>query len=403
MKILHTSDWHIGRRLKNKDRLDEFIKFFDWLIDLITRENVDVLLVAGDIFDNTTPSVQAQNIYYSFLYSIAKSECKHCVIISGNHDSPAFLDAPSDLLKLSNIHVVGRASQNPDDEIIKLNNPDLIVCAVPYLRDRDVRKSDDNIDSIEKALTRGIYEHYQKVFARAQKIKADSNIPIIAMGHLFARGGRTNIDDGTRALYVGTSIEIGSDLFSQDFISYTALGHLHSPQFIKHENIRYSGSPIPMGFGEVGQKEAQKSVYIIELDENNISIKNFPVPEFQILKRISGNLNEIFNELDDLSLLNKSIWLEITYTGREIIGDLPEQLNKFTKNFPLLEILSIRNERRELQYYNNEPDTIREGLEKISPVKMLEACFDVNNTSESQRKIFIPLYQEILRDLDIEY
>lgn len=403
MKILHTSDWHIGRRLKNKDRLDEFIKFFDWLENLIARENIDILLVSGDIFDNTTPSVQAQNIYYSFLCSIAKSQCKNCVIISGNHDSPAFLDAPSDLLKLSNIHVVGRASQNPDDEIIILRDPDLIVCAVPYLRDRDVRKSDDNIDLIEKALTSGIYEHYQKVFARAKEIKSDSNIPVIAMGHLFARGGRTNIDDGTRSLYVGTSIEIGSDLFSQNYINYTALGHLHSPQFIKHENIRYSGSPIAMGFGEVGGKDSQKSVYIIELDENNnIAINNIPVPEFQILKRISGDLDEIFTELENLSLLNKSIWLDITYTGREIIGDLPEQLNRFTKKFPLLEILSIHNENRQLQY-NNELDAIPEGLGKISPVKMLETCFDSNKTPESQRKIFITLYQEILRDLNIDY
>ena len=144
-------------------------------------------------------------------------------------------------------------------------------------------------------------------------------------------------------------------------------------------------------------------MYVIELDENNnIAINNIPVPEFQILKRISGNLDEIFTELENLSLLNKSIWLDITYTGREIIGDLPEQLNKFTKNFPLLEILSVHNENREIQY-NNELDAIPEGLEKISPVKMLETCFDANKTPESQRKIFITLYQEILRDLNIDY
>ena len=108
-KVLHTSDWHIGRKLKEHDRYEEFKKFFDWLEKLINTENIDTLLVAGDIFDNTTPSVQAQNLYYSFLSKISKStSCRHVVITSGNHDSPAFIDAPAPVSKyfIAFIHVI---------------------------------------------------------------------------------------------------------------------------------------------------------------------------------------------------------------------------------------------------------------------------------------------------------
>ena len=134
IKILHTSDWHIGRRLKNRDRLEEFKKFFDWLEELIINENIDVLLVSGDIFDSTTPSAQAQDIYYSFISKIVKSNCKHTIIISGNHDSPALIDAPSELLKLLKIHVIGNASENPSDEVIKLydKNGNLEISILPY-------------------------------------------------------------------------------------------------------------------------------------------------------------------------------------------------------------------------------------------------------------------------------
>ena len=119
-KILHSSDWHIGRRLKERDRTREFTAFFEWLAETIEREKPDTLLVAGDIFDNTTPSIQSQDMYYSFLSTIAKSSCRHIVIISGNHDSPAFLDAPAKILALNDIHVIGQARENPADEVITL-------------------------------------------------------------------------------------------------------------------------------------------------------------------------------------------------------------------------------------------------------------------------------------------
>ncbi|MCB1811372.1 MAG: exonuclease subunit SbcD, partial [Candidatus Competibacteraceae bacterium] len=120
MRILHTSDWHLGRTLYNRARYEEFEAFLNWLAEILEREQIDVLLVAGDIFDNTTPSHRAQALYYQFLHAIANSACRHVVVIAGNHDSPSLLDAPQALLRYLNVHVLGGASDNPADEVLSL-------------------------------------------------------------------------------------------------------------------------------------------------------------------------------------------------------------------------------------------------------------------------------------------
>lgn len=402
LKILHTSDIHIGRKLKDRDRTKEFKEFFVWLEEQIINEGIDMFLISGDIFDNTTPSVQAQEIYYSFLGHIAESECRHIIIISGNHDSALFIDAPSEVLKHCKVHVIGQACVNPEDEVIPLKNSDgheeAIVCAVPYLRDKDVRTAsiDDSFRDIDRALQAGIKSHYERVFNHARKLQGDSNIPIIAMGHLFLKNGRTSEGDGVRSLYVGTSIQVGSEIFPED-ITYTALGHLHSPQYIGRENIRYSGSPIAMGFGEAGQ---DKSVILIETDGRNIAeMKEIHVPVFQRLERISGDMKQIENGIKLLGTQNESIWLEVTHTGRPEIN-LQERLNDCVKNYSSIEILSV--------YDESIPDELKlthvnDDLEKISPVDMLNLLLDGKNIPEEQRKILIPLYQEILRDLGVDF
>ena len=401
-KILHTSDWHIGRRLKEHDRSEEFRKFFDWLEKLILDENIDTLLVSGDIFDNTTPSVTAQDIYYSFMSRLAKSPCRHTVIISGNHDSPAFLDAPAELLGLSHIHVIGQACENPQDEVIPLKdsdgNTELIVCAVPYLRDRDVRRltPSDNPEDSDKILQAGIREHYAQVFARARELQGDSDVPVIAMGHMFLKGGKVHTDDGVRSLYVGTAVELESGIFPE-WLTYTALGHLHSPQKAGRENIRYSGSPLAMGFGEAGQ---DKAVYVLDLDGKNLSdIREIRIPVFQRLERVSGDMQEIFTQLRELSGQHESVWAEVTYTGDDVAPDLQENLQAFTKSAPMVEVLSVHNESKNRPPIEYTPD----GLENITPMKMLDLCFEANKTPEEQRDIFTPLYQEILRGLEVDY
>lgn len=402
--ILHTSDWHIGRRLKELDRSNEFKLFFSWLKDIIVSQNIDLLLVPGDIFDNTTPSVQAQDIYYSFLSSLAKSHCRHIVITSGNHDSPAFLDAPANLLRLNHIHVVGQARPSPADEVLLLhdhnNSPEIVVCAVPYLRDRDVRsaKAEDSFEDIDRSLKAGISRHYAEVFAHARHLAEEHDVPIVAMGHLFLEKGRTQEDEGVRSLYVGTAVKIGSEIFPED-IAYTALGHLHSPQYIERTNIRYSGSPIPMTFGEA--EGTRKSISIIDLDGRNFSgVKEITIPIFQNIQRVRGSMQEIRNQLALLSSSDTSVWLEVTLTGNEYVPNFAENVSDCVKDSPQLEVISLRNEviiRREGQ-----DESVPPTLDDIEPVKMFERLMDTKGIAPDNRDDYRQMYMEILRKTEAE-
>lgn len=277
LTLLHTSDWHLGRRLYGKPRYDEFKQFLDWQLQTLREQKVDVLLIAGDIFDTTAPSNQAQNLYYDFLSQVCHTECRHVVIVAGNHDSASFLEAPKQLLKAFNIHIIGSMTDTPTDEVITLSDkagqPELIVMAVPYLRDRDVRTvgHGERLDDKERKLAQGIKAHYAQIadIAIAQqaqlKAKYKRSIPIVATGHLFTVGGQTMEGDGVRDLYVGSLGSIGAEIFHPQ-IDYVALGHLHIPQAVGGQpHIRYAGSPIAMGFGESRQ---QKQVHLLRFDAN---------------------------------------------------------------------------------------------------------------------------------------
>ena len=275
LTLLHTSDWHLGRRLYGKPRYDEFKQFLDWQLQTLREQKVDVLLIAGDIFDTTAPSNQAQNLYYDFLSQVCDTDCRHVIIVAGNHDSASFLEAPKQLLKAFNIHIIGSMTDTPTDEVITLSDkseqPELIVMAVPYLRDRDVRTvgHGERLDDKERKLTQGIKAHYAQIadIAIAQQAqlhaKYKRSIPIVATGHLFTVGGQTMEGDGVRDLYVGSLGSIGAEIFHPQ-IDYVALGHLHIPQAVGGQpHIRYAGSPIAMGFGESRQ---QKQVHLLRFD-----------------------------------------------------------------------------------------------------------------------------------------
>ncbi|WP_087814251.1 exonuclease SbcCD subunit D C-terminal domain-containing protein [Psychrobacter sp.] len=276
LTILHTSDWHLGRRLYGRMRYEEFEAFLSWLQDTISAQQIDVLIVAGDIFDTMTPSNRAQALYYEFLGKVSKSCCQHIVIVAGNHDSPTFLDAPSNVLKFLNVHVIGTACEDLNDEVLVLDdtdgNPHCIIAAVPYLRDRDVRSSQagESADSKDANVIAGICAHYDDVADIAKAIQAEltkahkRHIPIIATGHLFALDSKTTEDDGVRDLYVGNLGQISASMFDSCF-DYVALGHLHVPQRVGScDHIRYSGSPIAMGFGEARQ---QKQVLLVQFGD----------------------------------------------------------------------------------------------------------------------------------------
>lgn len=396
MKVLHTSDWHIGRSLYGRKRYEEFEAFLDWLTHVIEEENIDALLVAGDVFDNSTPSNRAQELYYRFLARVAAPAGRHVVITAGNHDSPSLLDAPRGLLRFLNVHVVGCPSDSPMDEVIMLAGPDrgpqLIVCAIPYLRDRDIRiaEAGESIEDKERKIIEGIRAHYRAVCetAREKRDQLGRAIPIVTMGHLFASGGQTAEGDGVRELYVGTLAQVRTDIFP-DCIDYLALGHLHIPQRVGGSDfVRYAGSPLPIGFGEADQ---EKSVVIVEFSGTMPAVATLPVPRFQELTTLEGNWETIAHGVDRLRSAGSSTWLEIVYEGDEIAGSIRERLDEAIEG-TAIEILRVKSN-RVVERALSRVDT--ETLDELDAGEVFDRCLEAYKVPEEQRPALINAYREI--------
>jgi exonuclease SbcD len=418
MKILHTSDWHLGRSLYGRNRHTEFSQFLDWLVETIENEQIDVLLIAGDVFDSSTPSNRAQELYYRFLGRVSASACAHVVVIAGNHDSPSFLNAPKELLQSLDVHIIGGATDDPRDEVIPMlsetnglvdPSQSVIICAVPYLRDRDVRTAEpgETIDDKNRKLVEGIRAHYAAVVTIGEQMRARLSgrsasggaqpaIPIVALGHLFAAGGRTVDGDGVRELYVGSLAHVGADIFAPS-IDYLALGHLHVAQTVgRRENFRYCGSPLPIGFGEASQA---KKIILVEFTGTTPAIEEIQVPCFQQLVRIDGPLDEILARIEALKSEQSRAWLEIEYSGTELITNLRELVDEALAG-SAMEIRRLRNRRlidRVITISSAE-----ETLDDIDTGEVFDRCLETFEVPEEERDELIQSYKEILQSIDEE-
>ena len=407
MKILHTSDWHLGHTLYGRKRNEEFRLFLDWLLQTMREEAVDALLVAGDIFDSGLPSNQAQSLYYRFLCEAAQGPCRHIILTAGNHDSPTFLDAPQPLLEALNVRVVGSALA-PEEEVFLLKDsdgrPELIVCAVPFLRDRDLYRArpGDTVDDRDAHLAAGMRDHYALCAHKAEELRAEAalqglHLPAIAMGHLFAAGGSVGTDDGVRDIRIGSLGQIGADIFSDSF-DYVALGHLHGPQKVNgKDHIRYSGSPLPMGFGEVGQ---QKKVCLVECEGRTVNVRQINVPLFQKLEKLSGDLPALEARLAELSLSGEQVWTEVLYTGPGLVSDLRERLlEKAASN---VEILRVRCAYTLSNAPSSSDDDV--SLDDMSIYDVFERKLDdlerEAGLDAEQRKALLETYAEAVRDFN---
>ena len=344
------------------------------------------MLVAGDVFDSTTPSNTSQRQYYSFLHNVSQTCCRHVVIIGGNHDSPSLLNAPRQLLQHLNVFIVGSYTGDLSDEVIVLRNldnqPEAIICAVPFLRDRDVRQA-DNYESIEdkaRKLIQGISDHYHEVVDIALCLRNDleANIPIIAMGHLFTAGGRVAEDGELRDLYVGSLAHVHSTAFP-DSIDYLALGHLHIAQEVNScATKRYSGSPLQLSFGK---EKPEKSVAILEFDDQPM-ITNVVVPPFLRLETIAGDHHEVLTGLDRLSTSSKNILLEIHYTGEDISAFRQELAEKL-QDSPL-ELIRIINRRITNQVLTWSEHS--ESLGNLDEEAVFRRCLDAHDIDPEERE-----------------
>ena len=270
VKLIHTSDWHLGHVLHDVSRRYEQERFLDWLHELIGTTEADVLLVCGDVFDSANPSAEAQTLWYRFLARAAASFPEfQVVVVGGNHDSAARLNAPAPLLDSLHVTVVGGVPKDgriPDYDSLcvplsKNGEVSAWVAAVPYLRAADLPRVDGDDPLID-----GVREFYAQALARLRQ-RASPGQPLLAMGHCYMTGSRIS-GLSERKVLGGNQHALPGSIFPDD-LSYAALGHLHLAQHVGSGPVHYSGSPIPLSLAE---KDYVHQVAIVELEPGSPAV-----------------------------------------------------------------------------------------------------------------------------------
>lgn len=354
MKILHTSDWHLGQSFFTKTRADEHQQFFTWLLQLVAQEHIDAIVVAGDIFDTGTPPSYARTLYHQFVCELQSYQCS-LVVLGGNHDAVSVLNESRDLLKFLHCHVVASTAANQQEQVFVLNdktgNPGAILCAIPFIRPRDVLKSQAGEGGADKRVALGdaIKQHYAALYSEAKALQSTMTnpVPIIATGHLTALGVKTS--DSVRDIYIGNLEGFAADGFPP--ADYIALGHIHRPQVVARQpHIRYSGSPIPLSFDEL---KSQKQVVVVTLNKGDVSsISPVNVPLFQPMAVVRGNMDTLSKEIDlaltkhssVIDSLEKALWLCVEIDTQDYLSDLQQRVLAITEGKPV-EILQLRRVR----------------------------------------------------------
>lgn len=354
MRIIHTSDWHLGQYFYGKSRVNEHQKFLTWLLTQVKKHAVDAVIVAGDIFDTATPPSYARQMYFNFISEIQSLDCQ-LVILAGNHDSVSMLAESKELLSSLSTRVVANVTDltiknNLSEQVFILKNnnePKAVICAVPFIRPRDVIKSQQgqSANDKSKSLQQAIVEHYQALFEQAQQLVKESKLklPIIATGHLTALGVTSS--DSVRDIYIGTLEALPSNAFPN--ADYIALGHLHRAQKVgKSEHIRYCGSPIALSFDEAKQ---DKRVLLVDFKHDNLPlVKELFIPCSQPLAMIKTSLHKLTQaveeRLTDLPLnqeTNLKLWLDIELNDSDRLSDLQSRIATLVEDFPV-EVLLVR-------------------------------------------------------------
>ena len=344
MKILHTSDWHIGKKLYSKDMEQDHEHFFKWMIEYIIRENIDVLLVSGDIFDVAYPSNNALQLYYKVLKMLVSSPCRNVVIIGGNHDAVSTINAPKQILQFLDIHVIGGVSDNLSDELIEIKDErgqtSLLICAVPFLRDKDIRSSvsGESYDERMQSIRNGIAAHFNEIGLLSKPYK-EQGIPVVAMAHLLASGAE--FSDSERDIYIGNLGSVGADVFSNWF-DYVALGHIHRPQKVAGlDHVRYSGSPIALSFSE---NKDIKTVIQIDLNSGSLStIESVEVPQFRRLQKIEGNFESVQSTLSESDIPdNNLVWVDLLIREKHFVPGLIQEIESFTSRLNHIQVVNYK-------------------------------------------------------------
>ena len=329
LRLIHTADWHLGQTLEQVPRLYEHERFLRWLLDTLAERRADALVVSGDVFDSANPPSSAQAMFYRFLADAAGSPSNlEIVIVAGNHDSPARLQAPEPILESLRVKVIGilprKTDRSLDDDrlLVPLHDADGNVAAwcaaIPFLRPADLpRPGQESRDP----LIEGVRQVYRETIEAARERRADGQ-SLIVTGHCYMVGTRIS-ELSERKILGGNAHALPSDVFTAE-VTYAALGHLHLAQSVgNRETVRYSGSPLPLSMAE---SEYPHQVLQVDLENSKFpAITSIPVPRWVDILRIPKSGPGPFEEVVEI------------LSGLETRGDLPAERQPFLEVSVLLD------------------------------------------------------------------
>ena len=346
MRFLHTSDWHLGKRLFKLDRAPEHELFLNWLLQTLIDEKIDLLLIAGDIFDTPTPPHQSLETFYNFLHRVSVETNTETLIIAGNHDSGLLLEAPSNLLAPHRVKVWGKLSEKTSDHWLKRGN--LEFCCIPFFRSYELmpQGEGDALEAFKNYLT-----------------KEKSGPQVLMLHHL---AGMYESAGSEQVISLSGVDSIPTDVLKT--FDYVALGHIHKPQRIA-ENNYYSGSPIPLRFSET----LGKSVVIVEEKDGKLESKVHPIPVFRNLFILKTDLASYKKDIEALTVTTDltpmvEVQMQLDAPKVGLIDDIKELLSK--KGMELLSY-SPMYEAREVEKGKSEK------LFQMTPLELFEEFYKV--------------------------
>jgi exonuclease SbcD len=398
MRLIHTSDWHLGQYFFTKSRAAEHQAFLRWLIEQIEQQQVDALIVAGDLFDTGSPPSYARELYNRFVVDLQRTGCQ-LVVLGGNHDSVATLNESRELLSCLNTTVIANAQSDIERQILVLNRrdgqPGAVLCAIPFLRPRDLLTSRAGESGAQKqqALQEAIAEHYQTLYqaACARRDQLGLPLPIVATGHLTTVG--VTASDSVRDIYIGTLDAFPAQAFPP--ADYIALGHIHRAQNVaKSAHIRYSGSPIPLSFDELGKA---KSVFMVDFSAGALQqVTPLEIPNFQPMQLIKGDLPQIEQQLRQFADYQGElpVWLDIEVATQDYLSDIQRRIQLLADELPV-EVVLLRRSKEQRRQAIEQQD--KETLNELSVNEVFERRLAQEpEMAEARRQRMRQMFQQVV-------
>ena len=413
VRFFHTSDWHLGQFFYNHSRQYEHEQFLAWLLKQIQQKQPHALLIAGDIFDVINPASAAQKQLYQFLadaHDIAPN--MQTLMIAGNHDSGYRIEQVEPLLEKYNARTVGVIHKNAEGHIdldrllVPIYDEHKKIAAwcltLPFLRPAEITGFNEQTASSQNAIA---YLHQQLITEAKKRKTADQ--ALILMSHAHMQGGETS--DSERPIIIGNEEALSTALFD-DAIDYVALGHLHKPQKVGQEHIRYSGSPIPLSFSEINYKHQIVEVTIdpTQTDESRLQFEAAAIPRSVQLHKIKGELNDVFTQLKalphgEIDNIDHREYVDIEY--HTAVPPQPNLRQQFEDALPKGRYRLVRISRQYLASEKSGDENTQISLEPPTPAKLFQQIWEKQGYSNDDEvlKDFLCLVQEAEKTLENEH